>query len=96
MEGPSAADRPVGDRLHRHDPDDPRLEEGFQATAEAETGDTRVSDARDVEATGAPGKVDAADEASDTGASDSERPTANLWSPRTLSPPQLRRMSMTR
>lgn len=24
------------------------------------------------------------------------RPTANLWSPRTLSPPQLRRMSMTR
>ena len=56
------------------DPDDPRLEEGFRATAEAETGDTRVSDARDVEAAGAPGKVDAADEASDTGASDSEAP----------------------
>lgn len=30
------------------DPDDPRLEEGFRATAEAETGDTRVSDARDL------------------------------------------------
>ena len=51
------------------DPDDPRLEEGFRATAEAETGDTRVSDARDVEAAGVPGKVDAADEASDNGAS---------------------------
>ena len=76
------------------DPDDPRLEEGFRATAEAETGDTRVSDARDVEAAGARSMPRMRHRIPEHRIL--RRPTANLWSPRTLSPPQLRRMSMTR
>ena len=78
------------------DPDDPRLEEGFRATAEAETGDTRVSDARDVEAAGARARSMPRMRHRIPEHRILRRPTANLWSPRTLSPPQLRRMSMTR
>lgn len=78
------------------DPDDPRLEEGFRATAEAETGDTRVSDARDVEAAGPRARSMPRMRHRIPEHRILRRPTANLWSPRTLSPPQLRRMSMTR
>mgnify|MGYP000638835392 CR=1 FL=1 len=78
------------------DPDDPRLEEGFRATAEAETGDTRVSDARDVEAAGSRARSMPRMRHRIPEHRILRRPTVNLWSPRTLSPPQLRRMSMTR